>query len=446
MAKNRQQVLHLRIEQDGRVLHRYLKGKETFTVGKSPKNDLSLIGEHFPKQLPLFLPRGNGYLLQLPPHADGEILAKKSRLRYADLIEHGLLRRGKGCYQLEVRPGRMGYVILDGTRIDFVFEQKAPVMFKAAAFSPLHVFLKGLREDLLFKSIVLLLALLNAGALYALRDYVPARKVQPIEKATQRLARFVIKAPEPPAPVQAAVAMNEGGPEEGGVNEPKEPEAKEPTKKEASPQPKKRVDPSNMGVLALLGGTGESSSSNSVVDFLLSKDLATGLGEVTRSKKLTLGKSGSGGSDDQVDELLTSISTGGIDDLLGGIDDQVESVKLSKKGEVQIERLGGVSGSSEAVGARSEQSLYQVLRENMGRLTYIYNKYLKRNPNFRGEMRVEVTIGSDGRVTAVKLISSTMGDSNFEREILSAIRRFRYDPIPSGAVKVVYPILFNRIQ
>ena len=226
---------------------------------------------------------------------------------------------------------------------------------------------------------------------------------------------------------------------------PKKAAPKKTPKKKAEAGQQKTVDPTNMGVLALLGGTGESNASNSVVDFLLSRDLATGLDEVTRTKKLTVGKSGSA-SDDEVDDLLTTISTGGIDDILGNVGQEVETVTLSKKGEVQIEQLGGVSGSEEAVGARSEQSLYQVLRENMGRLTYIYNKYLKKNPNFRGELRVEVTIGADGRVTEVRIISSTMGNPSFEREILAAIRRFRYDPIATGSVKVIYPILFNRIQ
>ncbi|MDQ7065320.1 MAG: TonB family protein [candidate division KSB1 bacterium] len=445
MAKQKQ-VLHLRIEQDGKVLHRYLQGKDAFYIGKSHKNDVILIGEQFPKRHPLFVRKGDRYVMQLPPMADGEILAKNSRLRYADLIEHDLLPRGKGYFELEIKPGRMGYVFLNSTRIDYVYESKPVPTLDTSAFSPLHVFLKGLKEDLLFKTIAVFLFIINAGMLYALRDYMPEVKIQPIEKATQRLARFVLKAPEPPKPVTTSVASNEPTTEESASTEPKEPKKKESAKKDASPEPKKKVDPANLGVLALLGGTGESSSSNSVVDFLLNKDLATGLGEVTKSRKLTVGKSGTGTGGDEIDELLTSISTGGIDDILGGMDEEVETVSLSKKGEVQIERLGGVSGSEEAVGARNEQSLYEVLRANMGRLTYIYNKYLKRNPDFRGEMRVEVTIAANGRVVDVKLISSTMGNSEFEREILAAIRRFRYDPIASGTVKVVYPILFNRIQ
>lgn len=447
MAKT-DHILHLRIQQDGKTLHRFLRGDAAFFVGKSPKNDVTLIGTQFPKRHPLFVGKRNHFKMQLPMAVEGEIQARNSRLRLSDLIEHELLPRQRGSYVLDLKPGRMGTIFLDGTRIDFVYETRPLAQYRFAAFSPLRVFLRSLKQDALFKGVVTALLLLNAGVLYALRDYVPAPKKQvAIEQVTQRLARFVINEPEPVTPPASSVATTQGSAENKPAEpEPRKTEPKKTAEKEPSGEPRKTVDPSNLGVLALLGGTGESNASNSVVDFLLSKDLATGLDEVTRSKKLTLGRSGTRASDDQVDELLTTISTGGIDDILGDIGETVESVSLEKQGEVQIEQLGGITGSSEAVGARSEQSLYDVLRENMGRLTYIYNKYLKRNPNFRGEMRVEVTIAADGRVSHVKLLSSTMGNPDFEREILAAIRRFRYDPIARGTVTVVYPILFNRVQ
>ena len=170
------QVLHLRIEQDGKVHHRYLRGNTAFYIGKSAKNDVVLIGDHFPKRHPLFIRKGKHYKIQLPGHADGEILAKKSRLRLSDLIEHELLPRGKAGYEVEIKPGRMGYIFLDSTRIDFVFETRQITEYRFDAYSPLRVFLKSLKEDALFKGVVTILLLLNAGVLYALKDYVPAPK------------------------------------------------------------------------------------------------------------------------------------------------------------------------------------------------------------------------------------------------------------------------------
>ena len=439
-------VLHLRIEQNGTVQHYFLNGKKPFYIGKNPDNDLPLIGQQFPNRHPLFVPKSSGYTMRFPAFADGEIMAQNSTLRLSNLIEHDLLPKGNGYFSLDIMPGKMGYIFLDGARIDFAFENKpAPAPVEPfVGFDPLRVFIKSLKDDALFKGVVTALLLLNATALYNLRDYIPAAKERPaLEQATQRLARLVIKQPEvPPEPESRKINLAKE------TNTDSEAKSKGPKPKRSprrSAKPKKAKNPSNLGVLALIGGSGQSNASNSVVDFLVSKDLAAGLSEVTSSKKLTVGRSGTGGTDD-TEDLLNSISSGSIDDIVGSMGNEVESVSLSKKGTVKVERLGSVSGSKEAVGARSEESLRDVLVQSMGRLTYIYNKYLKRNPKFRGELRLEITIASDGRVANVVVLSSSMGDPNFEREVVAAVRRFRYDPISRGSVKVVYPIVFSKVM
>ncbi|MFQ5633404.1 MAG: hypothetical protein ACE5I1_31950, partial [bacterium] len=171
------QILHLRIEQNGNVFHRYVKGKSAFYVGKSSKNDLALIGESYPKRHPLFLQKGRRYFLLLPPFAQGEIKANHSKLKFADIIEHDLLPRGRGFHTYEIKPGRMGYIFMDSARIDFLLErEKSKEMAARPAiafdgFNSRKVFWKHLKEDGLFKGTVAFLLILNIGALYGLRDY-----------------------------------------------------------------------------------------------------------------------------------------------------------------------------------------------------------------------------------------------------------------------------------
>lgn len=441
------QVLHLRIEQNGNTVHRYVKEKETFFIGQHAKNDLTLLGQQYPKRHPLFVQKGKGFLLFLPAFAQGEIKANNSQLRFADLIEHDLLPRSKGYFTYEIKPGRMGFIFIDSTRIDFIIEATAarpvPVANKFEGFDPVKVFWKSLKEDALFKGIVTALLLLNIGTLYGLRGYIPPPKPKvELDLAAQRLTKFVIKNTTPPPAPEPVLTTTRPTSEE---NQPKDaPEQKQPEpQKTPEPAAKKRRNPSNMGVLALLTGSGSSNRDNAVIDNLLSNNLAASVDQMTRSGRLQVGKSNEG--DSNTDELLSLLaSDGGIEDLIGSQVGQVESVNLSGKGSIQIETIGEISGSEEAVGARSEASLYDVLQKNMGRLTYIYNTYLRQNPNFRGLMRVEVTIASDGSVASVQIISSNMGNSGFEQDILSAIRRFRYDSIASGSLKVVYPLSFFR--
>ena len=130
------QRLHLRIEQNGNVSHHYVKGKSAFYVGKNSKNDLALIGENYPKRHPLFLQKGKRYFLFLPPFAQGEIKANKSSLRFADLIEHDLLPRGRGFHTYEIKPGRMGYLFMDSARIYFLRERATPKEMTARPAMP----------------------------------------------------------------------------------------------------------------------------------------------------------------------------------------------------------------------------------------------------------------------------------------------------------------------
>jgi TonB family protein len=187
------------------------------------------------------------------------------------------------------------------------------------------------------------------------------------------------------------------------------------------------------------------------MDALISRDLARGIDQVMSSgKNLSAGRVASGVDPNAVLAAgLLGEGTGGnsgIDDILKSDIASTPAVKLKKTGKVSVDQLGKVSGSQEAIGARSEESLRQALAQNMGRLQYIYNKYLKTTPDLRGKVEVEVTINADGTVANVAVLSSEIAIPDFQREIVSAIRRWKYEAIAKGQVKVVYPILFIKVS
>jgi len=442
---NTEFVLHIRIDQEGIVSHRYLNGrKDAFYFGKNPRNDLPLNGDVFPEKQPLFIQKRRHYYVCLPNFSNGKVQANKAELNFADLIEHDLLPQGRGFHKYELKPGRMGYLFLDKTRVDFTLEQKVeapkPVVNRAdmAIFSRRRALVQSLRDDALFKGIVTLLILINAFALYGLRDYIPlAKSDASANEISQRLIKLAFKAqPDKPKPVpkieQAQAARNN----DAGEKEPEQAN-KQP---EASSSPKKKANPSTMGVLALLAGTGESKNVSGMQD-ILNTDLVATVGKA-ESGRMQVGKSGNDDSD--TDNLLNSFATEGIDNFVGSLTGSPESVTLGKKVEVQVESLGSVSGSEEARGSRSDGSLYTVLRRHMARLQYIYGKYLKRNPNLGGILRVDVTILANGRVKSAVITSSNLGNQELEEEILARIRQFRYETIESGELTVEYPLLFSK--
>ncbi len=205
----------------------------------------------------------------------------------------------------------------------------------------------------------------------------------------------------------------------------------------------REVDVNSIGVLGMLDGVSENGNDGKID---LNMQVADGVVKdlkMSRSLKVGRGHNNGGEVDENALEAISKQGKG-IDDLIGRAD-AGEGVAMRKKGRVNVERIGQVSGSKEAMGARSEESLRKVLTDNMGRLQYIYEKHLKTNPDIGGKVEVEVTINADGSVGSVNILRAEIAVPALQQDILDTVRRWRYDVITSGSVKVVYPVVFVKI-
>ena len=206
----------------------------------------------------------------------------------------------------------------------------------------------------------------------------------------------------------------------------------------------KEVDVNSLGILGELESATDANGSGDVISVHMQKsDGVVKDLKMNRSLKVGRGQNTQGQVDENALEAMSKQGKG-IDDLVGRVD-AGEGVALRKKGRVNVERIGQVSGSKEAMGARSEESLRKVLMDNMGRLQYIYENHLKTNPDISGKVDVEVTINSDGTVSGVNILKSDIPLTSLQNQILDAVRRWRYDPITSGSMKVVYPVVFVKM-
>jgi TonB family protein len=180
-----------------------------------------------------------------------------------------------------------------------------------------------------------------------------------------------------------------------------------------------------------------------------SKSGGVALNLPTPGAKLSSGrsKSNTNGTVGEGDGLLGG-SNGNdiINDIVGEAKSKSPKVSLNKTGRVSVGGIGSKTGSPEAIGARSEESLRGVLNKYMGRLQYIYNKHLKLAPEIGGKVEVEVTINQDGTVGNATILLSEIAIPQFQQEIIDAVRRWKYDTIAQGQVKVVYPILFVKMN
>lgn len=446
MGKNERPFV-VKIEQAGKVFYRRLTNREQLTIGQSPENDVTLYGEQFPKKHVLFARKHNCVQLFLKNYIQGEVKRGDSRVGFNDLMVHGLLPAKGDNYFLSITSDRHGHLVVGDARISFAFDGAAaaaerhfaPQDFKG--YSWLYATAKDLLADMPFKATLIVMVALHVVLLQYLseraKNFIPPTPTT--TEVPERLTRFIIRKEPPgggPGPAGPDVAARPKGEETAGSETPKGSE-------EGHAEP----DVESRGVLGLLSGTGVSNQSNSLADFLMDSGLAASLDEVMSTSALTVGKGE--GDDTSLDDLIAlSEPSRGIDDLLGD-EDGVEGVEFGKRVNVEVEGGGGgmgMRGSSAGLGYRSEASVRAVLAAYMGRLTYIYEKHLRRNPNLTGKMVVEVTIVAAGHVESARLISSTMNNSQFEREILDVVRRWKYEPIAEGTVTVTYPLVFNRIE
>ena len=447
--------LVLNVSQAGQARQFIVREGGEFTVGQRGDNDLTLYGKNYPKRHKLFLQRNGGFFIKLRPYIDGKISLDDSTLNIKELFLHDVLPRKGNDYLVKLSPRKQGFLIVGDAKIDFEFKQiavkpAAAPAFNMAAFSWQRAALKSLTSDLMFKAIFLFLVLLNAFIIYAFKDYkVNLQAKFDIEKMPERLAKFIIKPPE--ISVSATSSLSSALDDSQGETKKKSDENEDSNQKGSARKPGDRKRGGNpaasAGLLGLLAGSGESGKSSSIVDALVDKGLVADLNNIVGGgTHLKVTKGGSKNGNDPLDQLIGTGGSGGIDDFLSAMEEDVPQVKLNKKAKVDLVKPSKMTGSAEALGRRTDSSVMQVVLSRQGRITYLYEKYLKRNPNLRGKVSIEFTIAANGFVTLATIIESTINHPELERDLLNLIKHLKFDPIPSGNVTTIFPFQFSNVN
>ena len=446
--------LILRIKSLGKVDQKVITNDERFTLGQSPENDLTLFGQEYPKKHTLFEKYNGFFQLYLPAYVnEGEIQAENSVLNLKELIVHDILPREKNYYVVKLSPRKRGYLTFGETRIEFLFDNRKiarHVMPEFKGFSWVNTVVTSLFSDLMFKFIFLTLLTLNVIILFLFKDYeVKVSDTVDIEKVQKRFAKFIMKTPEEIIDITKNNLTSSTSDEQDSGSKTKD-------KKRSSSRGKRRKGSkrrgggnpaASAGLLSLIGGTGSGSKSSSVVDALVDKGLVSDLKSILGGgTNLKVGGKKTKDNLDPLDQLIGTGGSGGIDDFLSSMDEEVEEVTLKKQVRVNLSQATSKSGSEEALGARSDQSVMSVVNARMGRITWLYEKYLKRKPNLRGKVSVQFTITANGFVTSVKVLESTINHSQLEKDIVNLIKRLKFEPIPQGNATFVFPFHFKKMN
>lgn len=463
MAKSYKPLV-LNVSQSGKVRQFVVREGGEFTIGQRGDNDLTLYGQNYPKKHKLFSQRNGGFFINIRPYVDGKISLDDSTLNIKELLLHDLLPRKGEDYIVKLTPRKQGFLTVGDAKIDFEFRQvqvaarsttasagaAAPV-FNTSVFSWQRAMLKSVTSDLLFKAVFLILVLLNAFILYSFKDFkVNLQAKFDIEKMPERLAKFIIKPPE--VVVEAdnnalSGVMDDSQGENAKKKEGEESSSQKSDSRKSSSGKRGGNPAASAGLLGLLAGSGESGKTSSIVDALVDKGLVADLNSIVGGgTHLKVAKGGSNDNNDPLDQLIGTGGSGGIEDFLSALEEDVPQVKLSKKAKVDLVKPSKMTGSPEALGRRTDESVMQVVLSRQGRITYLYEKYLKRNPNLRGKVSIEFTIAANGFVTAATILESTVNHPELERDLLNLIKHLKFDPIPSGNVTTVFPFQFSNVN
>lgn len=105
--------------------------------------------------------------------------------------------------------------------------------------------------------------------------------------------------------------------------------------------------------------------------------------------------------------------------------------------QTRITQEGG-SGS-----LQSQETVSGIVHQNREKLQLIYNKQLQKKPGLQGFLTVEFLISAQGQVIECRVVTSSLSDPVFEREVVQEILRWKFPPAAQGTTTVLYPLSFS---
>jgi len=297
------------------------------------------------------------------------------------------------------------------------------------------------QEDRSFRRIMIVTLLLFLGVGVALNSIKLPEVIQKnLVDVSPRLAKLILekqKIKPPPPKKEKPKEAKKKEPEKKKKKE--KPKEKKKEKKKEAKKPDAREVAKKSGLIALSDELEDLRESFALDDVLKLPQQTSGKQEVkvaTASDLLTSSAQKTSGGI-KTDTLNRTIKTNELT--------QRQTTRVESKIEADSKKLAkaSTSKSQQGTGAkRSADEIERVFQQNKGGIFNIYNRALRKNPSLAGQVVVELTIAPGGRVTAVKILSSELGDEALERKLILKIKKFKFSNSSVAEITVTYPIDF----
>jgi hypothetical protein len=402
-------------------------GKLSFVMGHTKKTDLEVEGDG--EKFVIAYNRGGEAEIVIPPGASVA------------------MRRGDGPVQHDIPGGRIGLndraVVKVGTLTYLVqFARGNAAMGRGAVM------------DWYFPRVFTISAL--AHIFFMVAAYITPQTegslVDELFKNQNRFAQMILKAPEKEKKRKKLdLSGMKGGAkhkgEEGKFGKKDKPKKDALASKAGAP----RVDPNkrekdrkiamNAGLLGILKG---SAGSGAVSNVFGPGGLGTGINNAMGGLRGSeMGDAGGAGG---LGTRGTGAGGGGNSLGIGGLGTHGRgtggygNIDLGGRGKGTT-RI--VPGRTIIQGSLTKEEIGRVIRRNLARFKYCYEKQLNANPNLSGKISVYFTIAPTGAVAQASVRETSMNDQNVESCVLTVMRSLKFPkPRGGGIVVVTYPFVF----
>lgn len=121
--KKEKKILKVGLIQGNRPLvERAIGAKEKVTLGTHDKNTFTIKSDRLPKQMVVFKPQGDRYLLTFLSGMSGKIAVKDNAMSLAHLLEKGVVETKNGQHSLSISNKTRGKLVFENCRLLFRFE------------------------------------------------------------------------------------------------------------------------------------------------------------------------------------------------------------------------------------------------------------------------------------------------------------------------------------
>jgi TonB family protein len=397
-----------------------LRPRAEMTVGTDAANTLTAGDAKFAKRHVLLSPAGDAYDLHLLPGMMGKIYLDDREIDAETAgKDKGASKKGNETI-LRLTPNAKGRIVLGDDAI--LFQLLAPGSAVIAGKLPPEL-RGGLIQtmDKRFATVLAVSFLLHILIFLYTNTIPPKDDFEFVVQPVPAVSEVQVYEPEM-QPEKKDEGEGEKGPGKKGEG---------PKAKPGPPAPESR------GLLALITKQGKNGALQQVLSDGLGDDINAELAkvggvQVARSGDLASLKGGPGGGGRSMDlGDLGRFGTDGTRDLEGK---GIRKVKTTITDE-----------SPDVSGKLDRNIIAATVRKYLAGIKACYEYQLKRDPNLKGKITVRFTIGIDGNVEAVSILSSSLEDELVKACVKRRIQRWVFPKPEEGTVTVVYPFIFTAV-